>query len=336
MTVPGHGDAIQLTASELVARLREAVRVSFAATIPQGPVCLVDYPDHSNVGDSAIWLGEMAYLDDAGRVPAYSAALADYRAAELANAAPEGPILIHGGGNFGTTWPRHEAFRLDLLRQFPGRPIVQLPQSVFYGDRDSSGAMADAIGRHGAFTLMVRDARSQEYARRHFGCPVVLCPDPALYLGMRQRAKPNVDVLALLRTDHESLQDAAPVPADVVALDWLRDPPLARRFLRWRFKVASRLASDPQGSRLKRHRALAAWRLQRGLGILSRGRVVVTDRLHAHILSLLLDVTHVVLDNSYGKIGDFAAQWSHNYRGLHRARSRSEAFAHARTLAMLT
>ena len=336
MTAPGHANAVQLTASELVARLRDAVRATFAATIPQGPVCLVDFPDHSNVGDSAIWLGEMAYLDDAGRVPAYSAVLADYHATELVKAAPEGPILIHGGGNFGTTWPRHEAFRLDLLRQFPGRPIVQLPQSVYYGDRESSGAMADAIARHGAFTLMVRDARSQDYARRHFGCPVVLCPDAALYLGMRRRARPDVNVLALLRTDHESLQDSAATPADVVALDWLSDPPIARKFLRWRFKVASRLATDQQSSRLERHRALAAWRLRRGIAILSRGRVVVTDRLHAHILSLLLDVTHVVLDNSYGKIGDFAAQWTHEYRGLHRAQSKSEAFEHARTLATVT
>ncbi|MFT4085249.1 MAG: polysaccharide pyruvyl transferase family protein, partial [Nocardioides sp.] len=32
-------------------------------------------------------------------------------------------------------------------------------------------------------------------------------------------------------------------------------------------------------------------------------RLVVTDRLHAHVLAGLMGIPHVVLDNSYGKIG---------------------------------
>jgi hypothetical protein len=37
-----------------------------------GPLCLVDYPNHANVGDSAIWLGEIAYLSRTlGVQPAY-------------------------------------------------------------------------------------------------------------------------------------------------------------------------------------------------------------------------------------------------------------------------
>lgn len=323
----------QMTADELVAELRERVSNMFAAAIPPGPLALVDFPDHSNVGDSAIWLGEMAWLKDAGRVPVYAAALNNFSPADLIRAAPEGPILIHGGGNFGTTWPRHEALRLDLLRRFPERPIVQLPQSLYYDDEAQIATMAQAIAAHGAFTLLVRDARSLDFAQRHFDCDIRLCPDAALYLGRQDRAPAKADILALLRTDHERVSDAMAAPVGAICMDWLDEGAGERRLMRARVKIDSLLAATEQGKRLRRYRMLAQWRLRRGLAMLSQGKVVVTDRLHAHILSLLLDIPQVVLDNVYGKVGSFAAQWTARYRGFHQAASQAEAFERAARLA---
>lgn len=42
-----------------------------------------------------------------------------------------------------------------------------------------------------------------------------------------------------------------------------------------------------------------------GFAQLDRAEVVVTDRLHGHIMSTLLGKPHVVIDNSYGKIARF-------------------------------
>ena len=322
----------RLSADELVAQLQARVGDELAQAIPAGPLALVDFPDHSNVGDSAIWLGEMAWLDDMGRTPVYSAALNNFAAGELVQYAPEGPILIHGGGNFGTIWPRHEALRLHLLRQFPGRPIVQLPQSLYYEDDAAAREMAQAIRAHGAFTLLVRDAQSFDFAQSRFDCDVRLCPDAALYLGRLSRAPAKADILALLRTDHERVLDAAPLPSGAICADWLAEGVAERNLMRARVKVDSLLASTAQGKRLRRYRMLADWRLRRGLSMLSQGRVVVTDRLHAHILSLLLDIPQVALDNVYGKVSGFAAQWTQRYGGFHRASSRTEAFALARQL----
>lgn len=316
----------RITADALVAELREGVAHSFATAIPPGPVALVDFPDHSNVGDSAIWLGEAAWLDDAGRTPVYTAALNNFSAADLRAAAPEGPILIHGGGNFGTTWPRHEELRLELLRQFRGRPIVQLPQSIHYDDEAQLKAMGRAIADHGAFTLLVRDARSLALARLHFDCDIRLCPDAALYLGRQARGPAKVDILALLRTDHERAVDAAAAPPGTICADWLEERTGERKLMRLRMKLDAMFARSAQDRRLRRYRMLAQWRLRRGLAMLSQGRVVVTDRLHAHILSLLLDIPQVVLDNSYGKVGSFAAQWTARYAHFQQAGSLADAF----------
>ena len=59
-------------------RTRPAFHAHARCCDPPGPLALVDFPDHSNVGDSAIWLGEMAYLRKSGRLPAYYSAIADF------------------------------------------------------------------------------------------------------------------------------------------------------------------------------------------------------------------------------------------------------------------
>src|SRR3546814_21117043 len=90
-----------------------------------------------------------------------------------------------------------------LLRAFPGRSIVQLPQSLYYDDVLRIREMAEAIREHGAFTLLVSDAPSFAFAQRHFDCDVRLCPDAARYLGRFQRAAPKSDIFSLFDTDDE-------------------------------------------------------------------------------------------------------------------------------------
>lgn len=314
------------TADQLVGELARNFTRVLDSVLPSGELALVDFPDHSNVGDSAIWLGEMAYLRKRNRLPAYYSAITDFDDAACQAAIGDGPVLIHGGGNMGTLWPRHEAFRLHLLRTHRGRPIVQMPQSIHYADPAATAEMAEAIRAHGRFTLLVRDARSLAFAQEHFDCAIHLCPDAALMLGRQQRDPATTPVFALLRTDHErAAGQTGALPAGVLADDWLEEDPAQKRYLRLSLGLGRLLTRDPMTQRATRQRRLAEWRLQRGLAMLSAGELVVTDRLHAHILSLLLDIPHVLLDNSYGKVAGFADQWTGDYAGLMRATSRTDA-----------
>ena len=78
---------------------------------------------------------------------------------------------------------------------------------------------------------------------------------------------------------------------------------------------------------------LAAQRLERGCRILLRGGVIVTDRLHGHILSLLLGLPNVIMDNNYGKIRSVYETWTRGCPLVSWAESPSEALAIARQLA---
>lgn len=321
------------TARACIARLQTRIEAAVAPLLGGGPVALVDYPDHANVGDSAIWLGETAFLRSLNLKPAYVSALKSHDHDALAAALPEGTILLHGGGNFGTLWPAHQELRIAMMERFPGRPIVQMPQSIFFDDPAAVADCARAIERHGRFTLLVRDEPSLGFARRHFPCETLLVPDMAFAIGPLQRLRPAADIFCLMRTDHEQAgrHERRLGPPRAVTADWLADDMTALR----RTAIGTRLLTvldSPEVARLKRYERRGLARLRRGIGLLSTGRVVITDRLHGHILSTLLGIPHVALDNNYRKIGNFIDAWTGRLDLLRQAMSLDEAEAQATAL----
>ena len=55
---------------------------------------------------------------------------------------------------------------------------------------------------------------------------------------------------------------------------------------------------------------MSAAYLSRALTLLSLGRLVITDRLHAHILCMLLGIPHILLNNLMGKNWNFYETWT--------------------------
>ena len=106
------------------------------------------------------------------------------------------------------------------------------------------------------------------------------------------------------------------------------------RLNQWLYRHRSRSVISPFFGLLHRRvwEGLARERVRRGCAMLSRGKVIITDRLHGHILSLLLGIEHIVLDNSYGKLSSFYGSWTQASDLAHWATSPEEALALARDL----
>jgi pyruvyl transferase EpsO len=272
---------------------------------------LLDFPDYANVGDSAIWLGARAALRRlTGRAPVHVSGNWRGGLLGLERRLGSATIYITGGGNFGDLWTGAQRFREKLLERFPNNRIVQLPQSIHFQSEAAARRCAAAIRRHGDFHLLVRDSQSESFARQHFGCPVTLAPDCAFGLGpLQPSTDPHLDLYCLLRMDKERL------PADRLAIhalrpvieDWLSETAGPIEELR-RSILANRILSGGS-ARIQLFDRLAETRLKRGVRMLSSGRQVITDRLHGHILCLLLGIPHVALDNSYGKIAAYCRTW---------------------------
>ena len=290
-------------------------------------VALVDFPEHDNVGDSAIWKGERELLAVLGVEVVYCSTKNSHCVESLKRRLDDsGSILLHGGGNFGDLWPDFQGFRERVVRDFPGHRIVQMPQTLHFAATENLRAARGVFGEHQDITLLVRDETSLELARSLVGARARLCPDSAFSLRLPRSEIHEYDVLWLMRQDKEAAANADGIPAirgtTRVVADWPEDPyrrpegPRIRRSIDYRLRrLDRRVSQDPRTghlSRLNRPGSLdrrAARRLAGGLEFLSRGRVVVTDRLHGHILCLLLGKPHVVLDNSYGKLTGFMAAW---------------------------
>ena len=328
------------TAAEVVTRCQSLLDTALSDRIDdlrRNGCALVDFPDYGNVGDSAIWSGQIAWLDR-HRVARKAAGDLNIDLDEIRALPATVPVLLNGGGNFGDLWPRHQLFRERVLAEFPDRAVIQLPQSIHYDDPAMIAQTRDAIARHPRFLLLVRDHPSLQLAQENFACETRLCPDMAFALGMQPRpVQPDADVLMLLRTDSERRDGQAEidVPDGWLRADWLDDDA----------DVWTRAAADtrrrailsfnparlgPAARRRDYLDNLSDRRIDRGLRLLSRARYVITDRLHVHILCTLLDIPHCVLDNRYGKIARLSQAFGTRWAGVSQAATLPEAVAAAR------
>lgn len=321
-------------------------------TVLQGAreVALVNFPNHGNPGDSAIWLGARAALRRLGVTVRYRCAWSNFDPAALAAAHRDGPVLINGGGNFGDLYKGQQGLRERLFTELRDRRLVQLPQSIHFADGRNLDRNRRLVAQHGNVVLMLRESASFDFAQRHFEAPAVLAPDCALALRQLTRpdVQPDVDLLWVhrLRGDPEYVERGVlPTERSVREVEWMKavrpEPEwpararAARRANRW---LASR-AKDSERWRRHGWRPFAAtfepvgWgHVGRGLNILGRGRVLVTDKLHGHVMALLAGMPHVVLDNSYGKVSGTYRTWTHPSALAHWADDVTQAAALAEQL----
>lgn len=165
--------------------------------------------------------------------------------------------------------------------------------------------------------FMFRDYPSIEYSRKNFvGIPTIYVPDMALAMGPQTpNASPVVDIVLLLRTDKENI-----LAKDdrIAGLKMLETSNVT--FEVWDFPVGGfpiKMMPDNKTAvynytqiypkqlsklRANNRQAQLGLRIQMANNLFSRGRVVVTDRLHASIMSTLMGKPLVYLDNSYKKI----------------------------------
>lgn len=299
---------------------------------PNDEYALLDFPDQPNVGDSAIWVGECVLFNEFfGKKPRYVCTIYDFDAEQFLKAHPQGPIFLHGGGNFGDVWPAFQEFRERIMLLVPGRQIIQLPQTIHFHNQSSIDRCAQQIKQHGNFHLMVRDQKSYTLAKENFNCPVSFLPDMAFGMGALQRpTKGTKKPFILLRTDSEkasyTTESLRKLPDSVVE-DWLDEPKLFRKLLKLRILLTflGRGGFKKNPGRYMLYDCLAKGRLARGTSMLSSGEVVLTDRLHAHILCTLMNVPHVVLDNNYGKVFSYMDAWTGKYQNVKRAKNMEEA-----------
>jgi exopolysaccharide biosynthesis predicted pyruvyltransferase EpsI len=305
---------------------------------PYSRVALLDFPSHRNAGDSLIYLGERQYLRKLGIKVSYVCDEARYSARKLRKTHSDGPILLHGGGNLGDRWLVYQDFRERVIKDFPDRQIIQLPQSIEFQDGPRLRQAQRIFECHSNLTIMIRDHVGVATTKKLFPSNrVMFCPDLALGVGLLKGSQsPDVDVLMLLRRDseavpaHQAIQPCPSVTSEVV--DWGLLGPVAAAYRA--AKIPGAIARKAPALRdilyplLRMGYSAQAWlNVRSAVRMISRGQIVVTDRLHAAVFAALLGMPVVAVDNCYGKLSAIIGDYLGQLPGIKFSRSVEEAEA---------
>lgn len=145
-------------------------------------------PVYTNLGDSAILLAQMRFLQQCGYTSGQikeitSQEYKQYRALLPKRIKKNEPIFGLGGGNMGNQWPAEEQIRENLIEDYPNNNIIVFPQTIYFvGDGEEGIHRTEEIYKgHSNITLVARETKSYEMMRSLFSkATILLTPDIVL------------------------------------------------------------------------------------------------------------------------------------------------------------
>ncbi len=308
----------------LAARMDALSRaLDICAPLLLGEIVYLDYPVHGNVGDQLIWQGARAFLGRHRKrvIGQFSINNTGPRARRLLGRCTT--IVMHGGGNLGDLYPRIQLFREGIIRAFPEKRIVIFPQTVHFDDARALARACDCLGTHPDLHILLRDEASFALLSDEQLPNLRVCPDMAhaLWGALSAPAPTRGAPLHLLRRDSE----AGELPCEIVTaaqrpVDW---EDLRTGWAAIAFRLGVNLNHrDGLKFPLNRLPAYVAWNqvstmlVERAIALFGMHHTIVTDRLHAMLLALLLRRRAVVCDNAFGKVSSYASFWLKDVPGI--------------------
>lgn len=267
----------------------------------QPVIFLIGTPEYGNLGDQLIALGEFRWLHDCFpqmrvREFTHEKLMADKGCRMLlSQIRREDVLFLQGGGNINDKYVHCETIRRTVIQKCKKNKIILFPQSVSYADTDAARQMQKETARiynaHTDLTIITREKTSYLTAQKMFpALRVVLCPDMAAYLFQTLRpsaAFPRSGVVLCIRGDEEAYYP--------------------REELR---RLAGILSSgyEVYQTDTNIHRPIVPQKRQTAvqamIDALAKGNVVVTDRFHGVIFSVLARTPCVALRSCDHKITD--------------------------------
>lgn len=296
---------------EIMIQLKQEL-LSVKDVIGGGGVSYLDIPLHANTGDQLIYQGTLKFLKD-NKIKIQNISTAHNKPRKYNSEI----IILHGGGNFGDLYRLHQNYREEIVKLNPDKKIVILPQTIYFENLAEQEKSAAIFIEHRNVHLYVRDRRSLEIAKK-FTDKAYIMPDMAhwLYGSMVKKNIQKYQLLTIRRQDVEKGGHKQDESEDLNPYDWGTMLPLpllkvVNIYVKLSRKILKVLPFD-----LTSKIVINIWKILSKLMInktvetYNRYDSISTDRLHGHILSMLLDKNNIVIDNSYGKNYAYTALWT--------------------------
>lgn len=280
----------------LFVRLWYYLIVCWQALTCQRRVFLIGTPWYGNIGDQAICLGEHAILREVYKetkiidVPyeVFYFPLARYFGLGIGE---KDTIFMQGGGNMGSLYPHEEQIRRDVAEKYAVNKIIVMPVSIFFSEDEQGKEELEksvrAYEKARDLTIIQRDEVSHQFAQAHFPMACnILAPDAATSLEGMCKEEVRHGVQFFLRADKEK------VSSDKL-LDDIKSA-LKDRNIAYEVNdttIEARVLNDARYEQVYKRLQMAA-----------KSTVVVTDRFHGLVFSVITHTPVIVFKSFDSKI----------------------------------
>jgi len=314
-----------------IRELKHIISESLSPLIQRKKVALFGLPFHGNIGDSLISLGEFTFIKDVRAKCIYTRQLLDTDT-PYPKLPDECIVLLQGGGDFGDVWRGIQEERIKIIKQYPNNTIIIFPQTVNYANIETCKRDSENLEVHKKLHICARDLQSYEFLTSNFVNSILLVPDMAFYIPIERLtkfcAKKSSGQLYLKRGDKEFNNS---IEIQNLGGSTISDWPITDNQLRCiknnfailgitgalRLRNYIRSATLLQKITLKYITKYGYWTIARiGVEFISKFDRLTVTRLHAGILSLLINKPVTILDNSYGKNRNFYDTWLKNVESV--------------------
>ena len=244
-------------------------------------------PIHGNLGDQQIRVSTVEMLKNL-KIKFIEINMEEYFLFQEINFKYIKTVILHGGGNIGDEYLQDNLIRDHAIRKFADKKIIIFPQTIFYKNQNSVNLkIAEQIyNNHKNLILTLREQTSYNLAKKYFDCKLLLTPDIVLYSDYRNKLKRKDRVLFLMRNDVEkSLTD-----------DNFSNVLKQVKGLCSNIKFSDTTIKTTKYTTNRKHS------LKKKFKLISSSKLVITDRLHGMIFSVITGTPCIVFSNYNHKI----------------------------------
>ncbi|GBG95872.1 general stress protein 30 [Ligilactobacillus salitolerans] len=215
-----------------------------------------------------------------------------------------------GGGNIGSYYLNHERARRKVFGTFVNNLTISFPQSVNFaqtaqGQRELGLSQA-AYGKNPNLTLCARETQTFRRFQQYFDNNVLFTGDMVMTLDPLPGDVKREGILLVMRHDDEKVTEDDLLAKLTEQLTKMGQE-VEQTDTVVPFKAGDGQENDPSKSPLRLNER---WQLFTDkLDELRKAKVVITDRLHGMIFSVITQTPCLVFDNSYGKASTSYYNW---------------------------
>lgn len=261
---------------------------------------VLNIPSHGNMGDQLIAYAEKQLLESSFQnvqIEYFTTGELECGVKLMKNIVQQQDVLfITGGGFLGSIYPDEEKRFQDVMRFFPNNKIILFPQTFHYDGSSSLLEETIELQKHcSQLVVSTREKSSYDFIKSHFDKAIVLLlPDVATTLNFSHYASKREGICICSRDDREKAPQSCLLFEET--LKWAKENnvPISHFDTQVQYPVSATMRANEIDKLIK---------------IVSSSRMVVTDRLHGMIYSIITGTPVFAADNTTHKISGSIDSW---------------------------